>query len=89
VALGARRSDVLALVVRQGAALALVGIALGLCGSYALTRVLRSLLYQVSTTDAATLGAASAVLLGVALAACFLPALRASRIDPMEALRYE
>jgi putative ABC transport system permease protein len=89
VALGARRSDVLALVVRQGLVLAAAGIVLGLAGAYGLSRVMQSLLYEVSSTDAATFAAASAVLLGVALAACFLPALRASRIDPMVALRYE
>jgi len=89
VAMGARRSDILALVVRQGALLAVAGIALGVAGAYALSRVMASLLHQVSATDAATFGAASAVLLTVALAACFLPALRASRIDPIVALRYE
>jgi putative ABC transport system permease protein len=87
--MGARRSDILALVVRQGALLAVAGIALGVAGAYALSRVMASLLHQVSATDAATFGAASAVLLTVALAACFLPALRASRIDPIVALRYE
>jgi putative ABC transport system permease protein len=89
VAMGARRSDVLALVVRHGAALALGGIALGLAGASALSQVMQSLLYEVSATDATTFAAASLVLLAVALAACFVPALRASRIDPMVALRYE
>jgi putative ABC transport system permease protein len=89
VAMGARRSDVLALVVRHGAALALAGIGLGLAGAYALSRVMESLLYEVSSTDAVTFAGASAVLLAVSLAACFMPALRASRIDPMAALRYE
>jgi len=89
IAMGAGRGDVLRLVVRQGVVLAAVGIALGLGGAYAVSRVMESLLFDVSATDAATLVVASLVLLGVALAACFLPALRASRIDPMVALRYE
>jgi putative ABC transport system permease protein len=89
IAMGARRGDVLALVVRHGIVLALGGITLGLAGAYALSRVMESLLYEVSSTDIVTLAAASALLLGAALAACFLPALRASRIDPMVALRYE
>jgi ABC-type antimicrobial peptide transport system permease subunit len=89
VAMGARRGDVLGLVVRQGLALAAAGVVLGLVGAYALSRVMESLLYEVSSTDGFTFAASAGVLLGVALAACFLPALRASRIDPMVALRYE
>jgi putative ABC transport system permease protein len=89
VAMGARRGDVLGLVARQGLALAAAGVVLGLVGAYAVSRVMESLLYEVSSTDAVTFAASAGVLLAVALAACFVPALRASRIDPMEALRYE
>jgi putative ABC transport system permease protein len=89
MAIGARRGDVLRLVVRQGVALAGAGILLGIGGAYAVSRLMQTLLYQVSSTDAGTFVAASALLLAVALAACFLPALRASRIDPIVALRHE
>jgi putative ABC transport system permease protein len=89
MAMGARRSNVVALVVRQGAVLAAIGIGFGLAGAYAVGRVMQTLLYEVSSTDAVTFAAASAILLGVALAACLMPALHASRIDPMLALRHE
>ena len=89
MAMGARRGDVLWLVVRHGMALAAAGTMLGLIAAQALLRLMASLLYEVSSTDTVTLIAASAVLLAVALAACLVPALRASRIDPMVALRYE
>ena len=89
VAMGARRGDVLRLVVGQGLGLAGVGIALGLGGAFGVSRVMQTLLYQVSSTDAVTFVASSAALLAVALVACLLPALRAARIDPMVALRYE
>jgi ABC-type antimicrobial peptide transport system permease subunit len=89
LALGARGADVLGIVIRQGLLLAAMGTALGLGGAYAFSHVMARLLYQISTTDAATFLAASAVLMAVALLACLLPALRASRIDPMTALRYE
>ncbi|MBV8856414.1 MAG: ABC transporter permease [Acidobacteria bacterium] len=89
VALGAQGRDVLGLVVRQGLALALAGAALGLAGALALTRLMRSLLYEVSTTDLATYVSVSALLLVVALLACLVPARRATKVDPMVALRYE
>ena len=89
MALGAQTSDVLKLVVRQGMLLAAIGIAIGLMAALALSRVMKSLLYEVSATDPATFVLISLLLLGVALLANFVPARRASRVDPMVALRYE
>ncbi len=89
VAMGARRRDVLWLVVRHGMLLAVAGTALGIAGANALSRVMESMLYQVNATDSLTLVGASVALLAVALTACLLPAFRASRIDPIVALRYE
>ncbi|HEY1434550.1 MAG TPA: ADOP family duplicated permease, partial [Thermoanaerobaculia bacterium] len=87
MALGARMSDVLRLVVVQGMRPALLGMAIGLAAALALTRGLSSLIYGVSATDPFTLGAVAGVLAAVALAACLVPALRATRVDPMKALR--
>jgi putative ABC transport system permease protein len=89
MALGARQDDVLRLVVRQGMILALVGVALGLMGAYALTRVMASLLFQVKERDPITFIVVAALLLAVAFLACFVPALRATKVDPLVALRYE
>jgi putative ABC transport system permease protein len=89
VALGAQREEVLRLVVGQGLALALIGTAGGLAGALALTRYLRTLLFNVSPTDWLTFTAVPVVLCAVALAASYLPARRAMRVDPMQALRYE
>jgi putative ABC transport system permease protein len=88
-ALGAQRRDVIALVLRQGMKLVAIGIALGLAGSWALTRVLTTLLYQVKATDPLTFLAAPAVLIAVALLACWAPARQAAKVDPITSLRYE
>jgi len=89
MALGAKGREVMALVIRQGMVLALLGVALGVAGSLALTRLMESLLFEVSTTDLATFGVVAALLIAVAFLACWIPARRASRVDPMTALRHE
>jgi putative ABC transport system permease protein len=89
VALGAQRGDIVALVLGHGMKLTVVGLALGAAGAFALTRVLSSLLFQVSPTDLVTFTAAAAVLAGVALLACYLPARRATRVEPLVVLRYQ
>jgi ABC-type antimicrobial peptide transport system permease subunit len=89
LALGARRENILNLVVRQGMQLTLIGIFAGLLGATALTRVIASLLFGVTTTDAATFLAVPALLAVVAFTATVIPAWRASKVDPMVALREE
>ena len=89
MALGARAVDVLKLVVKHGMKLALIGIVLGLVGSWALTRFMKNLLVGVESTDLLTFSIVSAVLLLAAFIACYLPARRATKVDPLEALRYE
>jgi len=89
MALGASAREVLALVVRQGLALALLGCVLGVAGALALARLVAGLLYNVKANDPLTFAATALVLLGVALLACWLPARRAAKVDPLEALRYE
>jgi len=89
IALGAERRDVLGLVVGQGLRLTAGGIALGAAGALALTRLMQSLLFEVSPQDPATFVAASAILLLVGLLASYLPARRAAMVDPAVALRAE
>jgi predicted permease len=88
-ALGAQPADIVKLVLGEGLRLSLVGVVVGIACALALTRVMRNLLYGVSTTDPITFFTVSAVLVGVALAACYLPARRAARVDPIVALRFE
>jgi putative ABC transport system permease protein len=89
VALGAQSRDVIALVVGNGMKLALIGVAIGLGGAVALTRWMQSLLFGVTPTDVVTFAAVSAALMIVAFVACYLPARRAMKADPMIALRNE
>jgi putative ABC transport system permease protein len=89
VALGAGRSQVLQLILKEGVVLALIGLGVGLLGALFIGRAIRSTLYGVGTIDFAAFTAVSLILLASALLACYLPAQRATKVDPMVALRYE
>jgi predicted permease len=89
VALGARRGDVLKLVIAQGGAMVLVGVGIGLAGAFLLMRFLKQMIFGVSATDPLTLGGVAVLLTTVALLACYIPARRAMQVDPIVALRYE
>ena len=89
MALGAEARDVLGMVLRHGVGLASIGIGLGLVAAFGLSRFLGSMLYGISPTDPVTLAGISIFMLLVVLAACYIPARRATRIDPMTALRFE
>jgi ABC-type antimicrobial peptide transport system permease subunit len=89
IALGAEQRDILKLIVGQGMVLVLIGAGLGLVLALVLTRVVKSLLFDISATDPLTFAAVVLVLVGVALLACYLPARRATQVDPLVALRYE
>jgi ABC-type antimicrobial peptide transport system permease subunit len=89
MALGAQRRDVLLLIIKDGAKFSFVGVVLGVAGAFGVTRLLASQLYGVSTTDPITYAAVAIAMTVVTLLACYIPARRAMRIDPLVALRYE
>ena len=89
VALGARSSDVLRMILSQGLRTIFIGVAIGIAGSLALTRTVESLLFGITATDPLTFGAVTLLLIAAALLACFVPARRATKVDPIVALRYE
>jgi ABC-type antimicrobial peptide transport system permease subunit len=89
MALGANQKDVLKMVMRQGAALTASGMAIGIVGALATTRFIKFMLFGINPTDLMTFAAITALLGAVALAACYVPARRATRVDPILALRYE
>lgn len=89
VALGATPRNILRLMMGHGMKLTLIGVAIGFVGAIAVTRLMRSLLFAVAPVDLMTFGVSSVVLMIVALLACFIPARRATKVDPLVALRYE
>jgi len=89
IAMGAEAKDVLRMVVGQGAAMGLAGVVIGLAGAVGLTRFIKGLLFGVDSLDPATFASMAALLLAVTVLACYVPARRATKVDPMVALRYE
>src|SRR5678816_556970 len=89
LALGAQSRDVLLMIVKQGSTLIVLGLVIGLAGAFALTRLIASLLFGVTAKDPITFAAVAVLLAIVALLACYVPALRATKVDPMDALRCE
>jgi putative ABC transport system permease protein len=89
MALGAEARDVLRMVIKQGMSLVLFGVVLGVAGAYAVTRTMQSLLFEVSTTDPVTFALVPLLLAIVGFVACYIPARRATKVDPLVALRYE
>jgi len=89
MALGAKSRDILWLVLKRGMGLVMLGLAIGAAAAFALTRLMQSLLFEVSDSDPMVFGLIAAVLAAVAFAACLIPARRAMKVDPMVALRYE
>jgi putative ABC transport system permease protein len=89
MSLGAQAGDVLRLVVAQGMRITLIGLTIGLASSYALTRLMTGLLFGVTATDSLTFGVVAVGSICVALLACYIPARRAAKVDPLVALRYE
>jgi putative ABC transport system permease protein len=89
MALGAQTIDVIKLVVRDGLKLVVIGVLVGLGGAVMLTRLMTTLLFGVAPTDSLTYGAVTVILIAVALAACYIPARRATKVDPLVALRFE
>jgi len=89
LALGAQMGDVLRMILGQGMAVIMIGVALGLGAAFGLLRLMKSLLFGVTETDPLTYASITLVLVMVALLACYIPARRATKVDPLEALRYE